>query len=111
MAFLRSVLKNGAVNKYSVCFNGGIVQFSRCITTLKKEIGKDNNLNSQSVSNPSPRDQLDITFEDAHAAFKSKTTWELIRAYLVYTICSSNYIVEHNQKVSCNINKNIISFI
>lgn len=102
MAFLRSVIKNGAGNKYSVCLNGN-VQFGRaCITTVKKEEGKDNVTNtSQVLLNASPRDQLDITFEDATAAFKSKTTWELFRAYLVYTICSSNYIVEHNQKASC----------
>lgn len=46
------------------------------------------------------RDKLDVTFTDGRAAFKSKTTWELVRAYLVYMICSSNYIVDNNLKVS-----------
>lgn len=50
-----------------------------------------------------PRDKLDITFEDSKAAFKSKTTWELIRAYIVYMICSSNYIVENNLKVNVTV--------
>lgn len=103
MAFLRSVVKNGAGNKFSVCLNGSSVQFGRAsITTVKKEI-KDNIAAAGQVdTRPHPKDQLDITFEDATAAFKSKTTWELIRAYLVYTICSSKYLVENNQKVRKN---------
>lgn len=46
------------------------------------------------------RDPLDVSFNDPVAAFKSKTTWELARAYLVYMICSSEKLVEHNMKVS-----------
>ncbi|XP_061390999.1 proline dehydrogenase 1, mitochondrial-like, partial [Musca vetustissima] len=46
------------------------------------------------------RDPLDVSFNDPVAAFKSKTTWELVRAYLVYMICSSEKLVEHNMKVS-----------
>ncbi|XP_032296338.1 proline dehydrogenase 1, mitochondrial isoform X2 [Drosophila virilis] len=42
------------------------------------------------------RDPLDVSFNDPIAAFKSKTTWELVRAYMVYMICSSEKLVEHN---------------
>lgn len=52
------------------------------------------------------RDPLDVSFNDPIAAFKSKTTWELVRAYMVYTICSSEKVVEHNMKVSAAINQN-----
>ncbi|XP_013108230.1 proline dehydrogenase 1, mitochondrial isoform X2 [Stomoxys calcitrans] len=45
------------------------------------------------------RDPLDVSFNDPNAAFKSKTTWELVRAYLVYIICSSEKLVEHNMKL------------
>jgi hypothetical protein len=45
------------------------------------------------------KDQLDTSFNDAHAAFKSKTTFELVRGYLVYLICSSEFLVENNMKV------------
>ncbi|XP_055695182.1 proline dehydrogenase 1, mitochondrial isoform X2 [Lutzomyia longipalpis] len=45
------------------------------------------------------RDPLDVRFSDPHAAFKSKTTFELIRAYLVYLVCSSSYLVEHNMQL------------
>lgn len=47
----------------------------------------------------SPRDPLDTSFDNAEAAFKSKTTWELVRAYAVYLMCSSGYIVDNNLKV------------
>ncbi|XP_017085714.1 proline dehydrogenase 1, mitochondrial isoform X1 [Drosophila eugracilis] len=62
--------------------------------TVKRE-------SSSQEKNPSPagspqRDPLDVTFNDPIAAFKSKTTGELMRAYLVYMICSSEKLVEHN---------------
>ncbi|XP_034490099.1 proline dehydrogenase 1, mitochondrial isoform X1 [Drosophila innubila] len=47
----------------------------------------------------SQRDPLDVSFNDPIAAFKSKTTWELVRAYMVYVICSSEKLVEHNMKL------------
>lgn len=46
-----------------------------------------------------PKDPLDTTFNNAKDSFKSKTTWELVRGYLVYTICSSQYLVDNNLKV------------
>lgn len=45
------------------------------------------------------RDPLDTSFNDPIAAFKSKTTWELMRAYFVYLMCSSEYLVDNNMKV------------
>uniref|UniRef100_A0A182JCT8 Uncharacterized protein n=1 Tax=Anopheles atroparvus TaxID=41427 RepID=A0A182JCT8_ANOAO len=55
----------------------------------------------QQNDNPSSpeRDPLDVGFNDPHAAFKSKTTLELIRAYFVYVLCSSEFLVENNMKV------------
>ncbi|XP_055295272.1 proline dehydrogenase 1, mitochondrial isoform X1 [Sitodiplosis mosellana] len=57
---------------------------------------------ADSASNDSKqpqRDPLDVSFNDPIAAFKSKTTWELIRAYFVYLMCSSEYLVENNMKL------------
>ncbi|XP_045503207.1 proline dehydrogenase 1, mitochondrial isoform X2 [Colias croceus] len=49
------------------------------------------------LSTPSSsRDELDLTFNSPKDAFKSKKTSELVRAYLVYQICSINWIVENN---------------
>jgi len=55
----------------------------------------------QQQQSPLPRqiDPLDLKFNDPIAAFKSKTTMELMRAYFVYQMCSIEYIVEHNMKV------------
>jgi len=44
-------------------------------------------------------DPLDVSFADPVATFKSKTTWEILRAYVVYQLCSSSYIVENNIQV------------
>lgn len=46
-----------------------------------------------------PRDPLDTSFNNPIDAFKSKTTAELIRAYVVYLMCSSEYLVENNMKI------------
>lgn len=51
------------------------------------------------------RDPLDTGFADPKAAFKSKTTFELIRAYIVYTLCSSEFLVDNNMKVRLSIFK------
>lgn len=55
----------------------------------------------QQQNNPSSpqRDPLDVGFNDPNAAFKSKTTFELIRAYFVYVLCSSEFLVENNMKL------------
>lgn len=53
-------------------------------------------------TSPSPKDPLDVSFNDPMAAFKSKTTWELVRAYMVYVMCSSEYLVDNNMKVNKN---------
>ena len=42
--------------------------------------------------------KLDLTFEDSRTAFKSKSTLQLLRGYLVFQLCSLNFIVD-NQKI------------
>ena len=44
-------------------------------------------------------DALDLTFLNHNAAFKSKTTWEVLRAYLVFQLCSITPLVANNEKV------------
>lgn len=61
--------------------------------------GTGQSASRQPAHDPSQRDPLDTSFNDPIAAFKSKTTWELIRAYFVYLMCSSEYLVENNMKV------------
>jgi len=45
------------------------------------------------------KDELDLTFEDHSAAFKSKTTWEVLRALMVFQVCGINVIVDNNEKL------------
>ncbi|TGZ50824.1 Proline dehydrogenase [Temnothorax longispinosus] len=52
----------------------------------------------QHTALPRQIDPLDLKFNDPIASFKSKTTMELMRAYVVYQMCSIEYIVEHNMK-------------
>jgi len=40
-----------------------------------------------------------LSFEDHSAAFKSKTTWEVLRALFVFQICGVNVIVDNNEKL------------
>lgn len=49
-------------------------------------------------------DPLDTSFADPEAAFKSKSTWEIFRAYVVYQLCSSRYLVENNMQVTVYLN-------
>lgn len=52
------------------------------------------------VDNKPKWDSLDTSFANPEATFKSKTTWEIFRAYIVYQLCSSTYLVENNMQVN-----------
>jgi proline dehydrogenase len=45
------------------------------------------------------RDNLDLTFNDARQAYRSKSTWEILRAWIVFKLCSIDSLVENNDKV------------
>lgn len=106
MAFLRTVLRYSVYKKYGYaltnsqdcCGFGKINQIALKSTAATGALIQDNT--AAPVGSASPKDPLDITFEDSIASFKSKTTWELLRAYVVYTLCSFETLVEHNMKVS-----------
>ena len=44
-------------------------------------------------------DRIDLSFENAQEAFKSKTNSEILRALLVFNMTSIKPIVTHNKKV------------
>lgn len=69
-------------------------------STRRRAASTSAGVQTNSDGTVSPKDALDVSFNNPTAAFKSKTTWELIRAYVVYLMCSSGYIVEHNLQVS-----------
>lgn len=124
MAFLRSVTRcNSFVSKKlhlrsSAEFNAKFLRSEllashRYYNELKRELNtrfnstiasatsghKPQQKISQNEKGVSPKDPLDLSFNNPHAAFKSKTTGELIRAYVVYLLCSSTYLVDNNLKV------------
>jgi hypothetical protein len=116
MAFLRAVVRCNVYRKFGIsgfylskqAVNSARVKLSippasvGCnvlkSTHAASAIGYDTEVEGKS-SQQHPRDPLDLTFEDNVAAFKSKTTWEILRAYVVYTMCSYEYLVEHNMTV------------
>lgn len=101
MAFLRTVIRCSVYKKYGLLLDHH-GKLNVCTSTLKSTAAASTNIVDttppKTVQQP-PRDPLDITFEDAKAAFKSKTNLELIRAYVVYTLCSFDYLVQNNMKV------------
>lgn len=63
---------------------------------------------SAAASEPAPiRDQLDLTFNDARQAFRSKSTWEILRAYIVFKLCAVDYLVENNDRLM-NLGKKVL---
>jgi len=46
------------------------------------------------------REKIDTTFENAKAAFTSKTNFELLRGYTVFQMCSVKLFVNKNKQVS-----------
>lgn len=45
-------------------------------------------------------DPLDLTFMNNEAALKSKSTWEVFVALVVFQLCSIRPLVEHNHRVN-----------
>lgn len=103
MAFLRTAIRCSLYKKYGLLLSNEAVylsQVARKSSQATSTILASNT--APAASSPPPKDPLDITFEDAKAAFKSKTTWELLRAYIVYTLCSFETLVNNNMTVSSN---------
>lgn len=108
MAFLRTVSRRCAgkkLNKYLMALPPGFLEsVARPSVHMMQLCVKGCASSSTSGSEVKPVlrqiDPLDLRFNDPIAAFKSKTMTELIRAYLVYQICSIDYMVENNSKVS-----------
>lgn len=61
-------------------------------------VGENNALGAAS-HDKEKKDPLDLTFCDHEAAFKSKTTWEVLRALLVFQMCGIQSLVDNNEKL------------
>ncbi|KAK9874312.1 hypothetical protein WA026_002664, partial [Henosepilachna vigintioctopunctata] len=102
MALLRSVLNTSANKKYNFLLssikNGKFGKINVNDLVLKSSSTCYATAATTQVQAAPYSDTLDVSFNDARAAFKSKTNWELFRSYLVYTLCSFDYLVENNMK-------------
>ncbi|XP_011298764.1 proline dehydrogenase 1, mitochondrial isoform X2 [Fopius arisanus] len=101
MAFLRTLPRYCASRKLLKCLESGLLENGRkSVVHLVKNLDERGYSTSQPEGQPVSRqiDPLDLKFDDPVASFKSKTTMELIRAYIVYQICSIDYVVENNMK-------------
>lgn len=114
MAFLRAVIRCSGSRKFGISIynlHGAKSAKIRVFLplqnytpiTLKSTVASTGantaDVAEKSTSFGSRRDPLDTGFDNPKAAFKSKTTWEVLRAYIVYTLCSSNYLVENNMQL------------
>uniref|UniRef100_A0A0A9XTR3 Proline dehydrogenase n=2 Tax=Lygus hesperus TaxID=30085 RepID=A0A0A9XTR3_LYGHE len=102
MAFLKSAMKCSVSKKFGLnlhtfCYNRPSFSVLRRHNSASSTAATT--VHNASDVSKSRRDPLDTSFNDPEAAFKSKTTWEVLRAYLVYTMCSSSYLVEHNMQL------------
>ena len=43
---------------------------------------------------------IDLTFENARESYRSKTTGEIVRALLVFNLCSVNFLVDNQKQVN-----------
>lgn len=69
-------------------------QLAASATQIKREQGTHDNTVSAYQ-----RDELDLSFNDAKTAYKSKTTGQLLRNWFVLGLCSQDILVRNNEKL------------
>lgn len=95
---LNSILAKSRQNGFNIdvtkqiCFSKRLKSTSASIVTADSSVSSD--------TQKFQKDELDLTFENTKDAYKSKTTWELLRAFLVLKLTTYDYLVENNQRVS-----------
>lgn len=93
MSYLSQVLAGGQLHQRR------FRSVTAAATSDRVNVAKQQQQQQQNNPSSPQRDPLDVGFNDPRAAFKSKTTFELIRAYFVYVLCSSEFLVENNMKL------------
>ncbi|XP_045116029.1 LOW QUALITY PROTEIN: proline dehydrogenase 1, mitochondrial-like [Portunus trituberculatus] len=72
---------------------------TRLKSTPAAALVEENTTVDASPHDNNKRDSLDLTFCDHEAAFKSKTTGEVLRALLVFKLCGVEYLVKNNEQL------------
>ncbi|CAF0835908.1 unnamed protein product [Brachionus calyciflorus] len=92
---------------YRSCLPALQIRNTSTTTTSKGQAISISNLTPSANLEPNQRPKLDLTFEDSKTAFKSKSTLELLRGYLVFQLCSLNFLV-NNQKTLLSISRKVL---
>lgn len=100
----RSLATCVSAHRYSrACWGlsrGGLgVQQARLKSTPAAALVEENTAVEAPPHDDNHREELDLTFCDHQAAFRSKTNAEVVRALLVFKMCGIPYLVKNNEKV------------
>lgn len=61
---------------------------------------KTNDSHSASARSPRSTSLPGFSFDDSKNAYRSKTSWEIVRALAVFKLCSFDFLVNKNKEVS-----------
>lgn len=91
----RSVLRPNLRKSFYCPVSVTIKPFTKSAVLVAEEPPTNIESNAQNLN----KESLDLSFENTVAAFKSKTTWEVLRAYFVLKLSTSEYLIENHQMV------------
>lgn len=60
--------------------------------------------------NTNEKSKLDLTFENSQLAFKAKSSLDLLRGYLVFQLCSFNFLINNQKQVLVYLKNNLKRF-
>lgn len=90
-------------------FNGGSPNAVRSLVFLTRSSSHSVADVSRTATISPERDRIaasseqplrNFSFNDGRNAFRSKTTWEIIRALAIFRLCSFDFLVNRNKEVS-----------
>lgn len=90
-------------------FNGGSPNAVRSLVFLTRSSSHSVAEVSRTATISPEREQIvasseqplrSLSFNDGRNAFRSKTTWEMIRALAIFRLCSFDFLVNRNKEVS-----------
>ena len=98
---LRGLLGLRPEMKRSLLFTSFQSRLTSTTTTSKGQAISLSNANDASIEFNPPKEKpfLDLSFQDSKTAFKSKSNLDLLRGYLVFQLCSINFIVNNQKQV------------